>query len=57
MGNPHGVGQAPLTFVRQALALCTAPFLLEHPSLEQLFPSDVIAVRTHLQGFLGWPGV
>eukprot|EP00906_Rhabdomonas_costata_P032981 RCo046437 len=42
IGNPQSVGQAPLTFVRQVLALCTAPFLLCHPSVGDMFPADAI---------------
>ncbi|KAK9942145.1 hypothetical protein M0R45_007829 [Rubus argutus] len=29
VGNPHALGQKPLTFPRQVVALCQAPFLLD----------------------------
>lgn len=32
-----------MTFPRQVLALVTAPFLLEHPKVNEMFPSDAIA--------------
>lgn len=41
-GNPHALGQKPLTFYRQALALVTYPPLLESPEASRLFPADVI---------------
>lgn len=43
IGNPHALGQQPITFTRQVLALVTAPFLLKHPLVNEIFPSDVIA--------------
>ena len=43
VGNPHGLGQIPLTFLRQVMALCTAPFLLEDPNIAKSFPSDAIS--------------
>ena len=43
IGNPHALGQQPITFTRQVLALVTAPFLLKHPLVDQIFPSDVIS--------------
>ena len=32
VGNPHQLGQVPLTFLRQVLALVAAPFLLDDPN-------------------------
>lgn len=43
VGNPHGLGQKPITFIRQVFALVSAPFLLEHPDVHRIFPRDVIA--------------
>lgn len=43
VGNPHGLGQVPLTFVRQVIALVAAPFLLEDPAIAAKFPADAIA--------------
>ena len=42
VGNPHALGQTPLTFPRQVLSLMMSPFLLKDPRALQLFPSDVI---------------
>ncbi|KAK9119799.1 hypothetical protein Scep_017892 [Stephania cephalantha] len=47
VGNPHALGQKPLTFPRQVVALCQAPFLLDDPNVELLFPADVIARAKH----------
>ncbi|XP_042387801.1 glutamate--glyoxylate aminotransferase 1-like [Zingiber officinale] len=37
----------PLTFPRQVVALCQAPFLLDDPNVGLLFPADVIARAKH----------
>jgi len=42
VGNPHSVGGAPITFVRQVLALVAAPFLMDGPAAAA-FPADAIA--------------
>ncbi|CAL0311879.1 unnamed protein product [Lupinus luteus] len=47
VGNPHALGQKPLTFPRQVVALCQAPFLLDDPNAGLLFPSDAIARAKH----------
>lgn len=43
VGNPHALGQKPLTFPRQVVALCQAPFLLDDPKVLLVFPADAIA--------------
>ncbi|BBN09233.1 alanine transaminase [Marchantia polymorpha subsp. ruderalis] len=43
VGNPHALGQKPLTFPRQVMALCQAPFLMDDPNAGMLFPPDAIA--------------
>ncbi|KAL8161630.1 hypothetical protein V2J09_013119 [Rumex salicifolius] len=43
VGNPHALGQKPLTFPRQVVALCQAPFLLDDPNVGLMFPADAIA--------------
>lgn len=49
IGNPHALGQKPLTYLRQVLALCQYPDLLDRAPL--VFPSDVLeAARTLLEG-------
>lgn len=39
VGNPQVMGQKPLTWIRQGLALAAYPELLNHP---ELFPPDII---------------
>ena len=57
IGNPHSLGQKPLTFTRQVLALALTPFLLDHPEVERLFPSDAIArARAYHTAFKGGIG-
>jgi glutamate--glyoxylate aminotransferase len=57
VGNPHAVGQAPLTFGRQVMALLMAPFLMDTPECSKLFPPDAIAraklYMTKLSGGIG----
>mmetsp|Transcript_18252 Transcript_18252/g.39287 ORF Transcript_18252/g.39287 Transcript_18252/m.39287 type:complete len:505 (+) Transcript_18252:254-1768(+) len=43
IGNPQILGQKPITYFRQVLALCECPQLLDHPHVAQLFPPDVIS--------------
>ncbi len=38
IGNPHVVGNTPISFYRQVLSVCIAPELLEKPNL---YPKDV----------------
>lgn len=47
VGNPQALGQKPLTFPRQVIALCQAPFLIEDPNVDLLFPADAIARAKH----------
>lgn len=42
VGNPQALGQIPLTFNRQVMALLIAPFLLDTPEVARLFPRDTI---------------
>lgn len=43
IGNPQELGQLPITFFRQVLALCVCPSLLDDPVLRKAFPEDVVA--------------
>jgi len=43
VGNPQALGQKPITFPRQVLALVTYPDLMNLPNIGQIFPEDVIA--------------
>ncbi|CAA0826950.1 Glutamate--glyoxylate aminotransferase 1 [Striga hermonthica] len=47
VGNPHALGQKPLTFPRQVIALCQAPFLLDDPNVGLIFPADAIERAKH----------
>lgn len=47
VGNPQALGQKPLTFPRQVIALCQAPFLMEDPNVDLLFPADAIVRAKH----------
>jgi len=57
VGNPHALGQVPLTFGRQVMALLMAPFLMDSPHASSLFPPDVIArAKTYLKHIKGGLG-
>ena len=44
IGNPHSVGQLPLTWPRQVLALAELPdeVGVDHPVVKKMFPADAI---------------
>ncbi|KAL3149453.1 hypothetical protein ABBQ32_002241 [Trebouxia sp. C0010 RCD-2024] len=42
IGNPQALGQKPVTFYRQVLAICDYPQLLDAPESQKLFPPDVL---------------
>lgn len=48
MGNPHALGEKPLTFNRQVLALAMSPSLLSHPKAGDLFTSEERSRASHL---------
>lgn len=48
VGNPHALNAQPLTFPRQVLALATAPFLMDHPKVTEMFPMDAINRAKHV---------
>ena len=49
IGNPHSLGQKPLTYLRQILAICEWPELADRAP--GAFPADVLeTARTALQG-------
>ena len=58
VGNPHSVGQAPLTFFRQVLALCDLPAAqgVDHPEVERLFPADAVARARTMRAAIGDAG-
>ena len=51
IGNPHALGQKPLTYLRQVLALCQYPDLLSRA--QQLFPEDVLVTAGELLDGMG----
>jgi len=51
IGNPHSVGQVPLTFHRQVLALCMHPEMMQNEQIVANFPSDAVErAKTILAG-------
>lgn len=58
IGNPHGVGQHPLTYNRQVLALCDLPAEVgvDHPNVEEMFPKDVIEKAREYRAAIGPSG-
>jgi aspartate/methionine/tyrosine aminotransferase len=50
IGNPQSVGQMPLTFCRQVVALCTCPGLMENKSIVDSLPADVVARAKRILG-------
>jgi aspartate/methionine/tyrosine aminotransferase len=54
IGNPQALGQRPLTYIRQVLALCELPDLLDSPAArgpDPIFPADVVeTARRILEG-------
>ena len=58
IGNPHAVGQKPITFYRQVLALCDLPAEcgVDHPNVSKLFPEDVIQKAKEYRAAIGSGG-
>ncbi|XP_022152657.1 alanine aminotransferase 2-like [Momordica charantia] len=42
IGNPHSLGQQPITFFREVLALCDHPAILDRSETQGLFSADAI---------------
>lgn len=42
IGNPQQLGQVPITFFRQVLALCDYPEMMANPHADKIFPKDVL---------------
>lgn len=56
-GNPQALGQKPISFMRQVLALVNYPELLDRPEAAQLFPADALArARTYVENIPGGTG-
>ena len=57
VGNPHALGQKPITFPRQVLACVNYPELLDTSQAASLFPQDVIdRSRAYLAAIPGGTG-
>lgn len=58
IGNPHQVGQEPITYYRQVLALCDLPAQcgVDHPNIDQLFPKDVVERAREYREIIGPSG-
>ncbi len=59
IGNPQSVGQAPLTWPRQVMALVNLPESLgiDHPLAKQMFPLDAIDRAREIKAGLGGHGL
>jgi hypothetical protein len=58
IGNPHQVGQKPITYYRQVLALCDLPAEqgVDHPQIYKLFPKDVVDRAKEYREIIGPSG-
>jgi len=58
IGNPHSVGQKPLTWPRQVLALVDLPDEagVDNPNVSKLFPSDAVERAKLLKEYMGGCG-
>lgn len=57
IGNPQQLGQKPVSFFRQVLALCDYPDVLDNPKVEELYPADAVArARRYLAAIPGGVG-
>jgi len=58
IGNPHQVGQSPITYYRQVLALCDLPAEagVDHPRVHELFPPDVVTRARQYREIIGPSG-
>ena len=58
IGNPHAVGQPPLTYYRQVMALCDLPaeFGIENTQIASSFPADVVERAIEMKQAIGPAG-
>mmetsp|Transcript_31 Transcript_31/g.72 ORF Transcript_31/g.72 Transcript_31/m.72 type:complete len:495 (-) Transcript_31:97-1581(-) len=58
VGNPQAVGQKPITFYRQVLALCDLPpeCGVDHPHASEIFPPDAISRAKEYKAAIGPAG-
>ena len=58
IGNPQAVGQNPITYYRQVLALCDLPAEvgIDHPDVLKMFPADVVQRAKDMRQAIGPAG-
>lgn len=58
IGNPQAVGQNPITYYRQVLALCDLPAEVgvDHPDVLKMFPADVVQRAKEMRQAIGPAG-
>ena len=56
IGNPQSVGQKPISFFREVLALSDCPWLLDDPRTPQLFAEDAIKRAREFTGYMSLGG-
>jgi len=58
IGNPHQVGQKPITYYRQVMALCDLPAEqgVDNPKVYELFPKDVVERAKEYREIIGPSG-
>lgn len=52
IGNPQSVGQKPISFFREVIALTDCPWLLDDPRTPELFARDAIERARELRGYM-----
>eukprot|EP00980_Cylindrotheca_fusiformis_P005769 scaffold1203_cov117-Cylindrotheca_fusiformis.AAC.8 len=58
VGNPQSVGQPPITYYRQVMALCDLPAEdgVDHPEVYKMFPADVVERAKEVRAAVGSGG-
>mmetsp|Transcript_41094 Transcript_41094/g.99046 ORF Transcript_41094/g.99046 Transcript_41094/m.99046 type:complete len:615 (-) Transcript_41094:138-1982(-) len=58
IGNPQAVGQSPISYYRQVMALCDLPAEdgIDHPNVHQMFPADVVTRAKECREAIGPAG-
>lgn len=58
IGNPHAVGQKPITYYRQVISLCDLPADcgIANPTISSVFPEDVVVRAIEMREAIGPAG-
>ncbi|EJK50290.1 hypothetical protein THAOC_30762 [Thalassiosira oceanica] len=58
IGNPHAVGQKPITYYRQVISLCDLPAEcgIANPTISSVFPEDVVVRAIEMREAIGPAG-